>query len=248
MAKSGPPATSTSQRKAREIAAREELIVKEARSLLLQRGYQGWNMDDLAQAVEYSKGTLYQHFQSKEDLTLAVSSESLRHRAELFERAATFEGASRERIRAVCLACCEFAARHPEFFHADMMLKSVSFWEKANPQRQEHHRLQGQRCWRVVNQMVVEAMALGDLPRRYKPEDLTFSLIAVVMGSHIAAMETDIRISAGITDPLVAVRRNGDILCDGMNWRLLSHEHDYAAVDQKIIKTIFPGASWFSPT
>jgi AcrR family transcriptional regulator len=236
------PATT---RKARDLASREALIIRHARTLLLDRGYQGWNMDDLAQAVEYSKGTLYQHFTSKEDITLAVSSDSLRHRADLFERASAYQGKTRERIRAICLACCDFAAAHPAFFHAEMMLKSVSFWEKASPARQETHRLQGQRCWRVINQIVIEAMAVGDLPRRHKPEDITFSLIAIVMGSHIAAMEAEIRVSAGITDPLINVRRNGDILCDGLQWAPHSTEHDFLTTDQHIVSTLFPEATWY---
>ena len=98
------PASITTARRAREFAAREELILREARKFLLERGFQGWNMDDLAKAVEYSKGTLYQHFESKEDLALAVCTGSLQQRSDLFEKASQFKGGTRERIRAICCA------------------------------------------------------------------------------------------------------------------------------------------------
>ncbi len=109
-----PSLTSSLSRKEREFIAREELILKHARRLLLEKGFQAWNMEQLAEAVEYSKGTLYQHFSSKEDLVLGVATQSLRQRADLFEQAATFQGRTRERCRAIGFACCEFAMAHPE--------------------------------------------------------------------------------------------------------------------------------------
>jgi AcrR family transcriptional regulator len=235
----------TTARRAREFAAREDLILREARRFLLESGFQGWNMEDLAQAVEYSKGTLYQHFQSKEDLALAVCTGSAQQRADLFERASTFQGKSRERMRAICCACCEFATAHPEYFHAEMLLKSASFWDKASEERREDHRFQAGRLWRILQQIIIEAQAVGDLPRdRFRPEEACFALVSVTVGSHIMAMEGDVRVMAGITDPLVAVRRNGDLMCDGLGWKALSYEFDYAATDRRIVKEIFPSATW----
>ena len=211
----------------------------------MEKGFQGWNMDDLAQAVEYSKGTLYQHFASKEDLALAVITEALEQRASLFEHASSFTGLTRERIRAICGACCEFASAHPDYYHVEMMLKSASFWSKASEARQEDHRFQAGRCWRAVQAIVFEAQAKGDMPKdRISPEQATFALISVTVGSHIMAMEGDIRVMAGINDPLRTVRQNGDIMCDGMRWRPLSDEHDYEATDRRIVKELFPAATW----
>ncbi|MEM9015773.1 MAG: helix-turn-helix domain-containing protein, partial [Verrucomicrobiota bacterium] len=59
-------------RKRREFEAREKMVVEHADELLLDRGYLGLNLDELADRVEYSKATLYHHFSSKEDLVLAV--------------------------------------------------------------------------------------------------------------------------------------------------------------------------------
>jgi AcrR family transcriptional regulator len=79
-------------RKDRERPGREELIIDHAQRLLARDGFQDLNLDEVARAVEYSKGTLYLHFESKEDLVLAVATRALRQRADLFERAATFQG------------------------------------------------------------------------------------------------------------------------------------------------------------
>jgi AcrR family transcriptional regulator len=119
-------------RKERERAAREELILEHGMRLLVRDGFQDFNLDELAKAIEYSKGTIYLHFQTKEDLVLSVATVALKQRADLFERASKFSGRSRERIRAIGFACCQFAAMCKDYFNIEMMLKSTSFWEK-NP-------------------------------------------------------------------------------------------------------------------
>ena len=62
----------TSTRKARELEAREALILDTAQRLVEERGYLGMNMDLVAEATEYSKGTIYQHFSCKEELLSAL--------------------------------------------------------------------------------------------------------------------------------------------------------------------------------
>ena len=236
----------TSLRKEREFRAREELILTHARRLLEEKGFQAWNMEQLAEAVEYSKGTLYQHFSTKEDLVLAVATRILGQRADLFESAAAFRGSTRERARAIGVACCVFACRHPDFFNVEMMLKSHSFWEKVSAPRKEAHSREGARCWRTLCNVIVEAMALGEMPRRpWSAEQATMALISVTVGSHIMGMEHNLRVFAGIDNPFRSVRLNQDLVCDGLGWKPLLHEHDYAAVDRRIVAEVFPDAADF---
>ena len=85
----------TATRKQREIAERERLILETARGMLIERGYLGLTMDRIADAIEYSKGTVYQHFGSKEDLIAALAATNQDKMAGFFERGATFNGKSR---------------------------------------------------------------------------------------------------------------------------------------------------------
>jgi AcrR family transcriptional regulator len=203
-------------------------------------------MDHLAKAVEYSKGTLYQHFVSKEDLLLAVTNQALSRRADLFEKAAAFKGTTRERARAIGIACCEFAIAAPDFFQADMMLRDPSFDEKASEERRKEHSFHGMRCWRTIHNIVVEAMALGEMPRTpFSPEAATFALISVTMGSHMMSQEAPLKIFASITDVCSVVRLNQDLVCDGLGWKPLLRDHDYAPVDKRIVTEVFPtAANW----
>lgn len=263
------PVSVTQARKDRERAEREELILDHAQRSLLRDGFQNLNLDDLAKSVEYSKGTLYLHFKTKEDIALAVATRAIRERAEFFERGAQFEGSSRERMRAIGFACCHFAAVYPDYFSVEMMLKSQSFWEKADALRQQAHGMEGARCFRAVLPIVTDAIEAGDLPRGHlPPERIVFAIASTAVGSHImgrnmqAMMSSMAQVHTKTTDrgdtlkrghqteapdPLKMMCQNVDILLDGLGWRPLSKDMDGDAVDLRIHREIFPEAAWFKP-
>lgn len=234
----------TAARKDRERAAREDLIVEHARRLLARDGFQDLNLDELAASVEYSKGTIYLHFETKEDLALAVVTRTLKEQADLLDRGAAFCGTSRERMRALSIACCQFAATHPDYFSQELMLRARSFWERASQERQRLHFLQTSRLFHTVNNIVLAAIACGDLPAGTRSQDVTLSLIAVTMGSHCAVARHDFTILCGIDDPLAALRVHHDKMLDGWNWRPLSEDLDLDALDRRIRQETFPEATW----
>lgn len=57
--------------KERQRQERETLILHAAADLMAERGYYEMSLDDIAARVGISKGTIYLHFASKEDLVLA---------------------------------------------------------------------------------------------------------------------------------------------------------------------------------
>lgn len=233
-------------RKDRERAAREELILDHAQRMLLKDGFQNLNLDELAEAVEYSKGTLYLHFKTKEDIALAVVTRAQRERADFFERAAQFNGRSRERVQAIGFACCHFANVYPDYYNVEMMLKSLSFWEKADETRQHQYAMQGGRCFRTIHGLVTDGLKDGDLPKgKLSPERIVFALASTAIGSHIMSRNSHALVLAGIEDPLKALCDNVNVLLDGLAWKPLSSEIDRNIVDGRIKKEIFPEASWF---
>lgn len=225
---------STATRKQREIAQREELMVDAAQKQLLEKGFQQLSMDHVAAEVEYSKGTVYQHFATKEDLVLAVATRALKGRADAFEQAAAFDGSTRERISAIGFSCVRFAREHPDYFHIEMMLKSASFWEKSSDQRKEAHAVQGGRCFRSMNTIIHEALALGDLPKsRFSAEKIAFSLAALTMGTHIMGEECELVRMAGIEDPARFVREYQEFYLDSLGWTPLFNSQDLPAYDER---------------
>lgn len=70
------------ERKLREKQERREEILRQARELVLERGVSAFSVQDIADACELSKATLYLYFQSKED----ILAEIMREAAERFTR------------------------------------------------------------------------------------------------------------------------------------------------------------------
>ncbi|HEX3627551.1 MAG TPA: TetR/AcrR family transcriptional regulator [Verrucomicrobiae bacterium] len=236
----------TQARKDRERAEREELILDHAQRSLLKDGFQNLNLDDLAKSVEYSKGTLYLHFKTKEDIALAVATRAIRERAEFFERGAKFKGTSRERMRAIGFACCHFASVYPDYFSVELMLKSQSFWEKADALRQQAHGMEGARCFRAVHSIVTDAMEAGDLPQSHlPPERIVFAIASTAIGSHIMGRSGHGPMFLGGADPLKMMCQNVDIVLDGLGWKPNSKDLDADAIDRRIHKEIFSEATWF---
>ena len=239
----------TQRRKAREKLQREGLIIREARKILLSKGFQGLNMDDLAETVEYAKGTLYLHFTSKEDLVVAVATHALNERAELLNRATTAAGSTRERMSAVSFAGCEFAHRFPEYFQLDRMLTAQSFWDRASEVRRAKYTEQSALAFRVIDTLVREAMLCGDLADDGLPPDrITFGLVCLDVGTQIMSRDPAIgQLSKDIEkNPLTAVREQQERYLDLLDWKPVSKATtiDTLAIDQKLRETIFTDAKW----
>ena len=92
--------TTTPQRslKERQREERERLILQEGETLILEKGYNDTSMDDIATRVGVSKGTLYLHFASKDDLLLAIIETNLRAFTESMNAIITSEGSPRKKL------------------------------------------------------------------------------------------------------------------------------------------------------
>ena len=232
----------TSARKQREIEQREALILDVARKMLLEVGYIGLNMDRIAEATEYSKGTIYQHFSCKEDVLVALCHQSLQKQAEFFERAATFKGRTRERMAAIGEAYALFVRLHPHYFQSGQIIHSAAVRAKTSDERQRHLQTGEHRCMAVVSGIIRDAIAQGDLvpPVWSSPEKLTFGLWAMTFGAYML-MTSDLPLEIlGIGDPRATLRGNSHALLDGFGWHPLSSEWDYEQTYARIRKEVFP--------
>src|SRR5262252_3251057 len=64
--------------KDRQREERERLILEAAEELLAEKGYHEMSIDEIAARVGVSKGTVYLHFPSKEELVLAFLGRGMR--------------------------------------------------------------------------------------------------------------------------------------------------------------------------
>ncbi len=233
----------TSNRKQREWQQREELILDVARQMLLDNGYLGLNMDRIAEAVEYSKGTIYQHFSCKEEILCAICTQNLEQMVSLFEQAAIFSGRTRERIMAIGEAYDLFVKLYPQHFQSSQISQTVSLEKQTSEARQQRLEACEHRCLGIVSGIVRDGLTQGDLvlPTWITPEQFTFGLWALASGAHAIMAHKPLE-SLGIERPHDTLYNNYHIMLDGVGWQPLSHVWDYEQTRARIRREVFRDA------
>jgi AcrR family transcriptional regulator len=231
----------TLSRKERERLQREQRILALALQMLREGGYLGLNMDRIAAEMEYSKGTIYQHFRNKEEILLALANEALEKRLEMFLHASQWDPRSRFRMAAIGAAAERFVEQFPHHFAVEQILRSTSIWEKTSAERRAFMRTCESRCMQVLSAVVRDALARGDLelPASRSPEDLVFGLWSMNWGAYTILASSDSLGEIGIADPVAAVRFNMNLMLDGYGWRPLSTEVDFGAVIGQAKRELF---------
>ena len=233
---------SSTERKKREFDLRERRILQTVRHFLLRDGYLALNMDRIAAAIEYAKGTVYLHFANKEEIVVALVIETAERRVDLFQRAAGFPGKTRERMLAMGLAAELFAVLFPEHLRLEQIIRVDSITRKASAERQQRLRELSARCMGLLNGIVEEAVARGDIVRVgvVSPAELVFGLWSITTGAQVivgTGVDLD---QKGVANPQLAIRSVMGLLLDGLGWRPLSVDYDYREAAQRIAREIFP--------
>ncbi|MFD5633556.1 TetR/AcrR family transcriptional regulator [Streptomyces sp. NPDC127077] len=117
---------SVQERKERERAGRERLIVATARELAEQQGWDAVTTRRLAERIEYSQPVLYSHFRGKREIIGAVALEGAAEMAVALRAAASTAASTadgpRARVTALARAYLDFAERNPAVYDAIFQL------------------------------------------------------------------------------------------------------------------------------
>jgi AcrR family transcriptional regulator len=126
---------SVQDRKQRERAERERLIVATARELAEQQGWDAVTTRRLAERIEYSQPVLYSHFRGKREIIGAVALEGAAEMAVAVRAAASGANGPRERVAALARAYLDFAARNPAVYDALFQLDGgLAFADEDTPE------------------------------------------------------------------------------------------------------------------
>ncbi len=233
---------STLARKQREIEGREERILEVAGQMIVDDGYHGLSMDRIAEAMQYSKGTIYQHFSCKEDILMALMNQSMQRRVELFRRAAAFRATTRERMSAIGAAAELLFQLYPDQVHIENTIRINSVRDKTSEKRRLCMETCEASCSEVVRGVIRDAVAAGDLylPAESGVEHLAFGLWSITFGGHSIAATSPSLANLGIHNPILAIRGNCNLLLDGAGWRPLSTELDVDVLLERIKQEVFP--------
>lgn len=226
-----------------EIKQRENRILEIARSFIVAEGYHGLNMDRIAEQIGASKGTVYNHFNCKEEIIISLAVQTMEKRVALFQQAAQFKGSSRQRMFAVGRANGYFFTQYPDYFRFEQMLRIDSIWEKTSEKRRILIKTCEMQCMSVVSGIVRDAVASEDLelPQDVTPEDLVFGLWSISLGAQSIIAGSESLGELGVSSPSETLMFHIHKLLDSFGWQPLSTNFDFSSleadIDREILKT-----------
>ncbi|WP_306521973.1 TetR/AcrR family transcriptional regulator [Rheinheimera sp.] len=215
--------------RARNKLLREQQLLQLAQNILQQDGFAGLTMDRLTAASEVSKGTIYNHFCSKEDLITALSVDSLQRQLLLFHQVLALPGHSRERALALHYAYYRFSTAEPTLFLCLLSATTAAVVEKTSATRLAQRQALEQQllscCEQVINQAIADKALQLQAGRGI--DQLTYLQWALAFGANalygpsqqmgfFQGLEQQQLMLAGI-----------NLLLDGLDWTPLSGQFDY---------------------
>ena len=123
-------------RKQRETNLRKQNIIEAAEKLFLANGYDDTTMNQIAIESEFSKGTLYNYFKSKDDLYLAIGTKAYEIIIDYTKYFVESKDPGVDQLKAVGYAYYEFTKNYPDYAHIfhDISIKLPNVAQKSKDQ------------------------------------------------------------------------------------------------------------------
>ena len=231
----------TMTRKQRELLKREELILNAAQTMLHQHGYNHLTMDRVAEAVEYSKGTIYNHFTSKEDLVCTLCCRSMTNLLDIIERAYNYDGSTRERYSAIGIGYSLYHQLHPMDSQNIQTVRNNAIREKVSKEKLVEMEALEQKIKRIAQNIAQDAINCGDLDKKYQDDisTIVFGFWSMHYGA-ILLDQSDMPLhELGFNTVVKMLWHNANIYLDGYQWLPLSTTSDSESLFKKISSALF---------
>jgi AcrR family transcriptional regulator len=216
----------------------EAELLRSARHLIRDRGFQALTMSRLAHESGFSRKTVYNHFDNVEDLVLGLCIQSTARRADLSSRAAQFRGRPRERAAALGSVAREVLPFHMKH----EVLLSVIRLDRTSEGRRLRLRAEQERVLSISAGVIRDGVAVGDLelPEGTTPEHLAVAL-SLIEGGPFAVQQPGFGVGGySLEDTLSTFMHIITVFLDDLGWRPLSTEFDYLASIRRMWREVFP--------
>jgi AcrR family transcriptional regulator len=223
-----------------EFTQRERHLLRHARQLLREGGYDHVTINRLAKRSGLSRVTLYKHFANRQDIVLKLAIQSTGRRADMVQRGALFRGKSRERLVAISSVIRELMPFH---MHHELLADEDGIRDKASPALLRELQANEDRIVSSAVGVIRDAVVAGDvtLPDDLPPEKLGLALIEFEIGAQVVMRRTTVYGRYTAEEAFEVLKDFGAGIVDRLGWRPLSSEHDYDASTQRMWMELFPG-------
>ena len=197
-----------------------ERIITVASELFADRDYHQVCMDEIAERANVGKGTLYNLFESKQDLYFSIIRFRLTKLIKILEKTYDSRTDTLKNLRSLILHLHKFMSKHPHFYR---------IWKKEENRVDQDSRsgigMLQQQLYGLVLKTFEQGEKQGVIRRSMEPELITHILLGMIDGLR-KSPETVYRRERGI-DVLVEVLMSG-IGTGGKELKVLYEERSHA--------------------
>jgi len=165
-------------RKEQEKQARKRDILEAAARLFAMHGFHDVKVDDIAEAVGLSKGTIYLYFENKDNLFFSMLSERLEALDQKLSQALHVEDHFLKQLR-------QFVLTYLGFFRENESFYKIVHSEKTRMSMESHYKLHEYgkntyiKLFDLIVKLAAQGIANGEL-RPADPKDLSLSLVGIL--------------------------------------------------------------------
>lgn len=182
------------ERKEREKEQRRNEITNAAEKLFFSKGYDSVSMDEIADAAEVSKGTLFVYFKNKESLFFAVVLRGARNLNAMVEENLKSCKTSLEALDAIASTYFDFVNKYQDYHRAYLYFRSGRFAvddrDDLGVDAKEILRLR-QVTFVITCDAIKTGMKEGTIRADLDPEEVAIFLMMIVKG--ITEMRPDLK-------------------------------------------------------
>lgn len=227
-----------------ELSQREQTVIDAACELIAETGFAGLNMDRVVARVPYSKGAVYKHFGSAEELVLAITNSGVYHLLDLMQKAFAFEGSPRERYLARCFSYYLYSQLHPTQFFCELEALTPGVREKASQRRLEEGMGLFSEFKHRAEAFVVAGLNSGDLPSPGNDArviantswSMEFGVCTYAMASYRNNQNLPRAERLALEQNLFWMV---NVFLDGLGWQALSGDYDYQCTWKRLQNECF---------
>lgn len=160
------------ERKEREREHRREEILDAAQKVFFEKSLQTATMDEVAEAAELSKATLYLYYKSKEDLYLAVFLRGMRIMYDMFSRVIARDEPTLKLIRNLGEAYLDFFKQHRHYFRMLQFFETPQFHKQVSEDMLAACSASDQQTWKLITDLLQRAVDEGFIIESVSPREL----------------------------------------------------------------------------
>ncbi len=175
------------ERKEREKEQRKEEILDAAQGIFFEKGFSIATVDEIAEAAELSKGTLYLYYKSKEDMYLGVLMRGMKKLYDELEQIVMSDDTTIQKL-------IKFGDRYKDYFYSNRQyfrmfhfLQAPHFHKQVSDEMRQLCNAQSKQLWDLIIGLLKQGMKDGNFRSDLNPVE-----VAIILWSNITSLLTRI--------------------------------------------------------